>query len=135
MRSQYAILEEPFHTTMKVAFLSLLVVAIAVEIVGAQEVFFRRSDGNHVRALFDEEASMSADYMFSLSLSFNGVSEGAGGESLMSKGKAGKMGKGGSMMSMGKTGKGGKMMSMGKANKRHQLWCLVQLQLRAQPPQ
>jgi hypothetical protein len=78
---------------------------------------------------------MSADYMFSLLLSFNGVSEGAGGESLMSMGKAGKMGKGGSMMSMGKTGKGGKMMSMGKANKRCQLWCLVQLQLRAQPPQ
>ena len=114
---------------MKVAFLSLLVVAIAVEIVGAQEVFFRRSDGNHVQALFDEEASMSADYMFSLSLSFNGVSEGAGGESLMSKGKAGKMGKG------GKTGKGSKMMSMGKANKRRRLWRLVQLQLRAQPPQ
>ncbi len=59
-------------------------------------------------------------------------------------GKAGKMGKGGKMMSMGKAGKGGKMMSMdkvgkaepGKANKRHcQLWRLVQLQLLAQPPQ
>ncbi len=135
MQSQYAILEEPFHTTMKVAFLSLLIVTIAVEFVGAQEVFFRHSNGNHVRALFDEEASMSADYMFSLSLSFNGVSDEVGGKSLMSMGKAGKMGKGGSMMSMGKTGKGGKMMSMGKANKRRQLCRLVPLQLQAQPPQ
>ncbi len=56
------------------------------------------------------------------------------------------MGKAGSgkLMSMGKAGKGGKMMSMDKAGKaepgkdnkrRHQLWYLVQLQLRAQPPQ
>jgi hypothetical protein len=120
---------------MKVPFLGLLVIAIAAEIVGTQEVFFRCSDGNPVQALFDEETSMFADYMFSLLLSFNGVSEGVGGKFLMSMGKAGKMGKGGSMMSMGKTGKGGKMMSMGKANKRRRLWCLVQLQLWAQPPQ
>jgi hypothetical protein len=39
------------------------------------------------------------------------------GDSLMSMGKAGKMGKGGSMMSMGKASKGGSMMSMGKAGK------------------
>jgi hypothetical protein len=63
---------------MKVAFLSLLVAAIAVEIVlGTQGVFFRHNDGNRVRALFNEESmSMSADYMVSLLLSFAGM-EGA----------------------------------------------------------
>ncbi len=103
---------------------------------------------------------MSADYMVSLLLSFAGMEGGkadkgkgmsmgkAGkmekGSLMMSMSKAGKMGKGRKMMSMGKAGKGGKMMSMdkagqaepGKANKRRRrLWCLVQLQLQAQPPQ
>jgi hypothetical protein len=110
---------------MRVAFFSLLFAAIATETVSAQGMFIRRNDGNR-RALFDEEASMSADYMVSLSLSFGGIegakavkSEGSG-DSSMSMGKAGKMGKGGSMMSMGKAGKmgkGGSMMSMGKAGK------------------
>jgi hypothetical protein len=102
--SQYAILEEPFHTTMKVAFLSLLVAAIAVEIVGAQEVFFRHNDGNCVWALFDEESmSMSADYMVSLLLSFAGMEGGKADKGKgMSMGKAGKMEKGGLMMSWAK---------------------------------
>ncbi len=69
---------------------------------------------------------MSADYMVSLLLSFAEMEGGkadkgeSSGNSLMSMGKAGKMGKGGSMMSMGKAGKMGKgssMMSMGKAGK------------------
>jgi hypothetical protein len=59
--SQYTILEESFHTTMKVTFLSLLVATIAVEIIGTQGVFFRQNNGDHVRALFDEETSMFAD--------------------------------------------------------------------------
>ncbi len=109
---------------MRVAFFSLLFAAIATETVSAQGIFLRRNDGNRVRALFDEEASMSADYMASLSLSFfGGIADGAkadkggSGDASMSMGKSGKMGKSGSMMSMGKAGKMGKsgsMMSMGK---------------------
>jgi hypothetical protein len=150
---------------MKVAFLSLLVAAIATESISTQGMFIRHNDGNRVQALFDKESmSMSADYMVSFLLSFAGVEGGkadkgkGSGDSLvsmgkdgkmekggskMSMGKAGKMGKGGLMMSMGKAGKGGLKMSMdkagksmGKAGKRHwNLWCLVQLQLQAQPPQ
>jgi hypothetical protein len=86
------------------------------ETVCAQGIFSRRNDGNRVRALFDEEASMSADYMVSLSLSF-----GFGGIYDAKPDKKGSgdtsSGKGGSMMSMGKSGKCGSMMSMGKAGK------------------
>jgi hypothetical protein len=130
---------------MKVAFLSLIVTAIATESISAQGMFIRRNNGNCVQALFNEESmSMSADYMVSLSLSFAEMEGGKAdkGEgshnSLVSMGKAGKIEKGGLMMSMGKAGKmgkGGSMMSMGKAGKRHhRLWHLVQLQLWAQPP-
>jgi hypothetical protein len=69
---------------------------------------------------------MSADYMVSLSLSFGGIesakalkSEGSG-NSLMSMGKAGKMGKGCSMMSFGKASKEGSMMSLGMLAKEAQ---------------
>ena len=108
--------------TMRVAFFGLLVAAIATETVSAQGIFSRRNDGNRVRALFDEEASMSADYMVSLSLSFGfgGLydakpdKKGSGNTSMMSMGKSGKCG---SVMSMGKSGKCGSMRSMGKACK------------------
>ncbi len=33
----------------------------AVDIIGAQGVFFRQNDGEHVQALFDKGASMFAD--------------------------------------------------------------------------
>jgi hypothetical protein len=112
---------------MKVAFLSLLVATIATKSISAQGMFIRHNDGNRVRALFNEESmSMSADYMVSFLLSFAGMEDGkvdkgnGSGNSLMSMGKAGKMGKGSSMMSMGKAGKmgkGGSMMSMDKASK------------------
>ena len=109
---------------MKVALLSLLVAAIATKTVCAQGIFIRPNNGNHVQALFDEESmSLSADYMVSVSLSFGGIEGGKAEESRgsddfsMSMGKAGKMGKGGWMMSMGKAGKGGWMMSMGKSGK------------------
>jgi hypothetical protein len=88
---------------MKVAFLSLFV-AIATETISAQGIFIRRNDGNHVQALFDKEASMSADYIVSLSLSFNGGVEPEIQPALMIMGKAGKMGKAGLMMSMPKSG-------------------------------
>jgi hypothetical protein len=127
LKLQNAILSKPFHTTMKVAFLSLLVAAIATESISAQGMFIRRNDGNRVRALFNEESmSMSADYMDLLSLSFAGLEGGkagkgeGSGDSSVSMDKAGKMGKGGSMKSLGKAGKmgkGGLMMSMGKAGK------------------
>jgi hypothetical protein len=112
---------------MKVASLSLLVAAIATKSISAQGMFIRHNNGNCIRALFDEESMpMSADYMVSLLLSFAGMEGGkadkgeGSGNSLMSMGKAGKMGKGGSMTSMGKAGKMGKgssMTSMGKAGK------------------
>jgi hypothetical protein len=112
---------------MKVALLSLFIATIATESISAQGMFIRRNDGNRVQALFDEESmSMSADYMVFLLLSFAGMEGGkadkgkGSGDSLMSMGKAGKMGKGGLMMSMGKAGKmgkGGLMMSMNKAGK------------------
>jgi hypothetical protein len=59
--------------------------------------------------------SLSADYMVSVALSFGGLEGGkaeksrGSDDSSMSMGKAGKMGKGGWMMSMGKAGKGGWM--------------------------
>ncbi len=112
---------------MKVAFLSLLIAAIATESISAQGMFIRHNNGNRIQDPFDEESmSMSADYMVSLSLSFAGLEGGkadkgkGSGNSLVTMGKAGKMEKGGSMMSMGKAGKmgkGGSMMSMGKAGK------------------
>jgi hypothetical protein len=112
---------------MKVAFLSLLIATIATESISAQGMFIRRNNGNHVRALFDDESmSMSADYMVSLSLPFAEIEGGkadkgrGSGDSLVTMGKASKMEKGGSMMSMGKAGKmgkGGSMMSMGNADK------------------
>ena len=112
---------------MKVAFLSLLIAAIATESISAQGMFIRHNNGNRIQDLFDKESmSMSADYMVSLSLSFAEIEGGkadrgkGSGNSLVTMGKAGKMEKGGSMMSMGKAGKmgkGGSMMSMGKAGK------------------
>ena len=101
---------------MKVAFLSLFV-AIVTETISAQGIFTRRNNGDHVRALFDEEASMSADYVVSLSLSFNGGVEPEIEPAKIIVGKAGKMGKAGLMMSTPKSGKGGSMIGMGKSGK------------------
>jgi hypothetical protein len=112
---------------MKVAFLSLLIAAIATEFISAQGMFIRHNNGNRIQDLFNKESmSMSADYMVSLSLSFAEIEGGkadkgkGSGDSLVTMGKADKMEKGGLMMSMGKAGKmgkGGSMMSMGKVGK------------------
>ncbi len=60
---------------------------------------------------------MSADYVVSLSLSFNGVVEHKTEPPQSIVDKAGKMGKASSMMSTPKSGKGGSMIGMGKSGK------------------